>query len=793
MKEGSEHMKDMKGSPEPVEEINNEQPMNDEQLMEAAAAKRIRRRRIYSVIAVCVIVLAVVIIAALPSQDRTADSVTVNEEVLSGEVSDAEISVTLSGAGTLTEEEGIAVTIPDIVKVECYYAENGDVVAAGDRIARVNADSVDVSIAELQQVMDELDGQLYEESLREADENITASVSGRVKMIYAQEGESVADAVYESGALMILSLDGRMSAEIECDADFKVDDSVTAELSDGTVLDGRVASVSAGSGTVTVTVSDETAQYGDVISVYTEDGDLLGTGELSAHNELKVVGYNGTVASVDVELNDTVSEGDTLMTLEDTGHTALYTALLSRRGELEDQMDSLYALKGEGYILAECDGVVSGIPDDAVIEKEQDTEETPGPEAENDTGIHYTSDGSGSESAKLVMLANEPDVIDDDAVMVNYVGQVVSVDDQEKIISVNYHKRSVNIDDYTDLNDLGSYSLNGSCDISYKDLTEFAEYDSETGEWNYIGIDELLPGDYVVITWRMIPGTEDAGENSADGFEESYSLEWIIRFKPDGEEKSEETGVTEDESAEKDAGKFSGNDTGQTGEYTQGGTGSMQDIFGQMQSSFRGSAGAGQSFSESWNDIYSSVSDETAAVMTYAYETYSIAEKEVAVVTPQDIMTVEITVDELDILSIETGLEAEITADALKGRTFTGTVSEIAASGTNSGGNTKYSVKIVLDRDEQMLDGMNASVRIVTDTKNCGATVPVAALTEQDGKTYIYTSYDERNDTLADPVEVETGAADENYVEIVSGLTADDTYYYRYAGSLTYNFLTMLR
>ncbi len=829
-------MKRIKGKPEPVEEISAERQIDDEKMMETAAAKRIRRRRIYGIITVGIAALVVAVIIALPSPDRTADSVTVNEEVLSGAVSDSDISSTLSGAGTLKEEDGTAVTIPDVVAVECYYVENGDMVEAGDRIARANADSVDAAIAELQQVIDELDSQLYEESVKEADESIAASVSGRVKMIYAQEGMPVADTVYEYGSLMILSLDGRMSAEIESDADVSTDDSVTVEFPDGTVLEGRIASVSTGNGTVTVTVSDEEAAYGESVSVYDENGDLMGMGVLSAHSELKVVGYTGTVSSVDVGLNDIVNEGDILMDIEDTGHTALYTALLSRRWELEDQMNSLYTLKGDGYILAECDGVISGIPDDAVISKDTDSSDSVQIQSAYGDSIHYTSAIVRSDGIKTVPLANDPVSTEDGTVLVNYVGQVVSVDNEEKVISVNLHRRSVDIGDYTDLEDLGSYPLNEALEMSYDEISGFLEYDQEGEEWHYMDFGELEPGDHIVITWLFNSGTEDDEGNVDEG---SYSLAWIIRFESDNDEESGETEGADDETGEEDEDEFSEDDTALEDEQIRGSSGEMGDYSGLMQNSFdTGMFGGDRSFSGSLDDLYSllngeymldsfgemedysdlmqnsydtgsfggdwsfygsvdniydSLSEEIASAEIYAYETYSISEKRVAQVTPQDVMTVEITIDELDILSVEAGHEAEVTVDALKGRTFTGVVTEVASSGTNSGGNTKYSVEITLDRDEQMLDGMNASVNMISDTKSCGMTVPVAALVEENGKTYVYTGYDERNDTLTDPVEVKTGISDETTVEILSGLEADDTYYYRYAETMTYNFLTMLR
>lgn len=54
---------------------------------------------------------------------------------------------------------------------------------------------------------------------------------------------------------------------------------------------------------------------------------------------------------------------------------------------------------------------------------------------------------------------------------------------------------------------------------------------------------------------------------------------------------------------------------------------------------------------------------------------------------------------------------------------------------------------------------------------------------------YVYTAYDEREDSLSGLVEVETGVSDGEVVEILSGLSLGDSFYYRYADTVTYSFL----
>ena len=147
-------------------------------------------------------------------------------------------------------------------------------------------------------------------------------------------------------------------------------------------------------------------------------------------------------------------------------------------------------------------------------------------------------------------------------------------------------------------------------------------------------------------------------------------------------------------------------------------------------------------------------------------------------VTPIDEMSVTISVDELDILRYSEGMPAEIYIDALPGESFTGTVTEIAAVGTNSGGSSKFDVTVALPYSDRFLSGMNASVVIHTGNTGEVVTVPATALQDSGSKCIVYTGYDAKNNVLTNPVTVETGASDGEFVEIVSGLEAGRTIWY---------------
>lgn len=170
-----------------------------------------------------------------------------------------------------------------------------------------------------------------------------------------------------------------------------------------------------------------------------------------------------------------------------------------------------------------------------------------------------------------------------------------------------------------------------------------------------------------------------------------------------------------------------------------------------------------------------------------AFEPYSLETITVANVTSQEEMTLEITVDEQDIARIARGQEATITVEALTGQQFPAVITAIGNTGTNEGGSSKFTAKLTLGKSGDMLPGMNASAYLTLNSTEDVLTIPVAALAEENGKTLVYTGYDEKNETMTGPVEVTTGVSDGEYVEILSGLSDSDTVWYAYYDTLERN------
>lgn len=147
-------------------------------------------------------------------------------------------------------------------------------------------------------------------------------------------------------------------------------------------------------------------------------------------------------------------------------------------------------------------------------------------------------------------------------------------------------------------------------------------------------------------------------------------------------------------------------------------------------------------------------------------------------------LEMEIAVDELDILSIQEGQQATIVADALEDQTFTGVVTNVSSNGTTTGGTTTYPVTIRIDDYGELMPGMNASVSIVVESAEDALSIPNGAVAR--GGYVLVTQDSPSAANAADRtapdgyvyVAVQTGVSDDSYIEVVSGLTEDDTIAY---------------
>lgn len=168
-------------------------------------------------------------------------------------------------------------------------------------------------------------------------------MDGRVKKIYISQGENITSCMLEHGALLVLSVDGKMAVDLTDPALVpSEEDTVTVTLSSGIQVEGTVEKVS--DNECTITMTDSGVGLGDTATVTDEEGNSIGTGTIYIHQPLQVTGTAGSISEVNVSEDEAVDSGDTLLTLDEDGITASYEALYGQREALAETLTELLNL-----------------------------------------------------------------------------------------------------------------------------------------------------------------------------------------------------------------------------------------------------------------------------------------------------------------------------------------------------------------------------------------------------------------------------------------------------------------
>lgn len=152
----------------------------------------------------------------------------------------------------------------------------------------------------------------------------------------------------------------------------------------------------------------------------------------------------------------------------------------------------------------------------------------------------------------------------------------------------------------------------------------------------------------------------------------------------------------------------------------------------------------------------------------------------IAQISNDEKMSLNISVDESDILSLSVGQEVEVTVSSVSEDAFTGTLTEIDKTSSDSG---SFSAVVELDKAEGMLSGMTATASVKIEGVEDAVIIPIDALHKTSDGAYVYTVYDEENAEYGGRTNVVTGLENSTYIEIKSGLNVGQTVYYKEATS----------
>ncbi|MBR5356209.1 MAG: efflux RND transporter periplasmic adaptor subunit, partial [Lachnospiraceae bacterium] len=126
----------------------------------------------------------------------------------------------------------------------------------------------------------------------------------------------------------------------------------------------------------------------------------------------------------------------------------------------------------------------------------------------------------------------------------------------------------------------------------------------------------------------------------------------------------------------------------------------------------------------------------------------------------------KLSVNKYDIVNVEEGQKATV---RIKNKDYTGTVSRIARM--TDKGSVGVGVEVTLDApDEDLILGLEAKVKITSASKENVLRIPLDAIIEDETEKYVYVY----NNKKAVKKNIEIGVKNDDYAEVVSGLTDGD-------------------
>lgn len=719
--------------------------------MKKLKLRKIRKRFIAGGAVICVLVIAVIGLASRKSRVRGEEGAGQME----ASVTTGTIQTSVSGTGTISYADSTDIVLPSDLVVDELLVSEGSSVTAGTLLATVDEASLATCLSEVEEAISDVDSVISSESSSSSGRSIKAGVAGRVKKIYGQADDNVASVMKENGALMLLSVDDLMAVKLTGVGNVNAGDEVKVSSGD-TETDGTVEAVEEDG--VVVTFDDSVFDYQEEVIVTSEDGVSLGKGNAYIHQMIQVVGTSGTIASLNVSVNSSVSASTGVYTLDSSTKSAEYLQAVQEREELVALLDTLISIQTDGGITAVTDGMLETVNvSSASSASEQSSSGSSGmvSEAAEENTIAADSDKTGTTVKETLAVENktaEAVTVQSGFVAMSAVGKTgqSGISDTGK----------ASVEAPADLEGGAGVITGTTTDMEYAESEDADSWtdctDGSTkvaaGIWyvRYKETDEKNASAAVEITVTEAGTASDSQSGTEGGEASANSQTEKTTENPDAADKTENQENTGDKNSENLP------DTSLSGTNVKKGSGS---------SSGTGSSGG-------------SASSSSSGTTTTLVETVSAF-----VIANGDKMKVTMNVDELDIGSMQEGLSAEITLDAVEGETFTGEITSVSGGASASNGVAQYPVEITFEKTEEMLSGMNASVAVIVEQAENVLIVPLAAVTDMGDKAYVYTGYDESSGEFTGQTEVTLGLSDENNVEIKSGLSEGDSIYYQVMGS----------
>lgn len=624
-------------------------------------------------------------------------------------------------------------------------------------------------------------------------------------------GLTIGDVLVESGDYVSA---GTVLANVDSASVQTAMDEIQSELEE---LDEKIrtcqededanAVVSSVSGRVKAIYVEEGSDVADII---TEKGALI---ELSLDGYMAVsiektdsVAAGGTVSSVSVTENESVSADDELLVLEGTESSAEYEKLLLVRKARTETLQKLAQLARSPQIIAEQDGIVQdvNVAASGTTSSESSAQSSTTSGAGNASQMAYT--GQDLSDLTFTQLS-----FDDGTTPVIVEETENNSDDTQDTVQDQQIAFSI----------VGSGNSTGSLAVIPAPVTgQTPVTDISASGGIYSGVITWNPADSVFaagtgykalvvlsaaegycFTTASIQGIETGTVSGVQISDNGKTLEFQMVFPETAAENNnsgDQIGDNGNSGQESDSTVTDGSTSQSSSNEQQ--SNEQQDTTGSTQnnensSTTQNSAAAGNSNSQSAQAGQSTGSTGASASGTAGTADSTSTSKEDSTedavdsasqystdvtaftISPDENRLLSVSVDELDINSVELGQKAVVTFDAIEDQEFEGEVTKIGNTASVSGGVAKYTITITIPKDDKMKQGMNASATITIEDREDVLTLPMNALQEKGDRTFVYTEKDDDGNLFGE-TEVTTGLSDGSTVEITDGLEEGTTVYY---------------
>jgi HlyD family secretion protein len=287
---------------------------------------------------------------AAPTSESDAES------YVKVQIGTGNLEKTVAGTGTLSISKTQDITARFPVVVTNVHVSAGEQVKAGDALMDVDKTALSTAISTMQSDLTTAEDSLAQlVRSQEDDATLTIGAAGRVKAIYASVGDLALDVMDKSGALMLLSMDGKMKVSIASTA-LTVGQTVT-------VLDGQAKYTgtveSVGGGNADITFTDLKTLDGAAVQVL-QNSVILGSGTAQINMPfLYTTTVQGRISKIYPSVNTSVGRRASLFYLTQVPVSSEYDTLVSNRDDILQKLKEAEAVLASGTIVSPIDGIIS--------------------------------------------------------------------------------------------------------------------------------------------------------------------------------------------------------------------------------------------------------------------------------------------------------------------------------------------------------------------------------------------------------------------------------------------------